>query len=76
MLQEVLDIRAEDIGGDSDSKLHHEDHAKQHGKRDDHTVVLLDGAAASEESNHEDEDPHGNEDGRGGDEAVRDEVQV
>ena len=56
--------------------LHQEDDAQEHSKGEGHAVVLLNSAAAPEEGDKENNAAHDNQEDRGGEELVTQEVKI
>ena len=56
--------------------LHQEDDAQEHSKGEGHAVVLLNSAAAPEEGDKENNAAHDNQEDRGGEELVSEEVEI
>ena len=64
------------VGSDTSTDLHQEDDAEKDGEGESHAVVLLDGAAATEEGDKEDNASNDDEEDRSGEELVPEEVKV
>ena len=64
------------VGSDTSTDLHQEDDAEKDGEGESHAVVLLDGAAATEEGDKEDNASNDDKEDRSGEELVPEEVKV
>ena len=64
------------VSSDPRPDLHEEDDAQQHGEGEGHAVILLDGAATSEEGDKEDDTAHDDQEHRGREELVSKKVEI
>ena len=64
------------VSSDPCPDLHQEDDAEEHSEGEGHAVVFLNGAAAPEEGDKEDNAAHDNQEHGGGEELVSEEVEI
>ena len=69
-------FRFEPVSSNASSDLHQEDDAKKNSKGEGHAVVFFDGTATSEECNKENDAAHNDQEDRGGEELVSQEVKI
>ena len=64
------------VSSDPCPDLHQEDDAEEHSEGEGHAVVFLNGAAAPEEGDKEDNAAHDNQEHGGGEELVSEKVEI